>query len=54
MDLAAILDITPPSPEEHDESFSPVHLSPSRGSLSPIPSPSKKVYQSKLTKNEEV
>ena len=49
MDLAAILDITPPSPEEHDESFSPVHLTPTHGSLSPIPSPPKKVFQSKLT-----
>ena len=48
MDLAAILDITPPSPEEH-ESFSPVHLTPTHGSLSPIPSPPKKVFQSKLT-----
>ncbi|CAM4637419.1 unnamed protein product [Leuciscus chuanchicus] len=40
--LAAILDITPSSPEELDVSFSPVHLSPAHGFISPIPSPPQK------------
>ncbi|KAK7149366.1 hypothetical protein R3I94_008877 [Phoxinus phoxinus] len=48
-DLAAILDISPPSPEELDVSFSPVHLSPAHGSISPIPSPPQKVCPPKLT-----
>ncbi|XP_067233683.1 uncharacterized protein [Chanodichthys erythropterus] len=48
-DLAAILDITPPSPEALDVSFSPVNLSPAHGSISPIPSPPERVCPPKLT-----
>lgn len=43
------MDITPPSPEALDVSFSPVNLSPAHGSISPIPSPPEMVCPPKLT-----